>query len=238
MAETDKVVNVTVESVADVQGRNGPQIQLELEVPWSKWPSKFWVNTGVFARPKVGEQHQVRFTRGALKEDADPDMDWNYRWYIGEWDTGESVSPPAPAPTPMPSPAVPGGGGKTRQADPTRRSIERQVAFKGAIDLAAGQIIDIQDVVYWTEIFARCIEDNYEEAATPAAPVAPDAPDVLDSPAAEPKEEPLDTPVCQEHAVAFEWRTSTTGNSRWCHQKTGGGYCIYDGPAAVEEWTL
>jgi hypothetical protein len=87
-------------------------------------------------------------------------------------------------------------------------------------------------VVYWTEIFARCIEDSYEEAATPAAPVAPVAPDV---PAAAPKEEEsFDTPFCQEHAIAFEWRTSTTGNSRWCHQKTGGGYCIYDGPVTAE----
>ena len=34
------------------------------------------------------------------------------------------------------------------------------------------------------------------------------------------------TPFCEAHSVEFELKTSTSGQSRWCHQLSDGGWCV------------
>lgn len=149
-----QVETVKVSSAAAVEGLYGPQWQLEAQYPWSKFPTRAWIDRRGDTPPPPGE-YPCLLEQGALRaaQDGTPktgEFQWDYNWRIIEFDTkrapilpnGANTSPvpdvspqspePAPAkqrPTPQPSFAD--------QADERRASIEHQVALKAAIDFLA-----------------------------------------------------------------------------------------------------
>ena len=84
---------VTVDKVIpNVPGNNGPQKELHLQVPWSQYPVKFWIDENLPINPQNNEQCWVTFNRGALRQGKDPNYDYNYRWFIAKWGVEEPAS--------------------------------------------------------------------------------------------------------------------------------------------------
>ena len=163
----EKTVFATVEKVADVDGRDGPQREVTMEVPWSDYPVRFWLDRDTPPFPKAGDHCWVKFNRGRIKDGGDPERDWSYRWYIADYNVeappeGESetsIGSSVPANSgPSSSPKTITARGPGAGSQPTReRSIERQVAFKVVGDLILNGIIKPYEAHFWTEYFARCI---------------------------------------------------------------------------------
>ena len=160
--------------VPNVAGRDGPQWELHLLTPWTKYPQQMWVTENMFPEPTVGQQYLVTFSRGRLKppgpdgQAKDPSLDWNYRWFIAAWDVKEEerivyIPPPDANHTPSD-----GANGATPRPDPTRVSIERQVALKAAVELAIAQQIMPESIGAWTEYMAQCIAGVTFAADIPA----------------------------------------------------------------------
>lgn len=223
-----KVAFVTVKSMQGVPGNYGLQWESELVVPWSGYPVKFWADQASFpdmgtAEPK--STHYVEFQRGRLKpsqdgEEKDPAVDYNYRWNITGWD----VEAPAKAST------FSSGGSRT---DETRISIERQVAFKGAIDLAVGQIIDVNTIIEWTNLFYDCIS-GVNMLLTPEEPAQLVVPPGQ-SAAVEVEDPSEDNPFCQAHKVSYNHvQSPRTGVWGYMHLKADKTPCIWDGPQEPE----
>ena len=170
--------------VPNVAGRDGPQWELHLRTPWTQFPQQMWVTENMFPEPTVGQQYLVTFSRGRLKppgpdgQAKDPSLDWNYRWFIAAWDVSEedrvvytphdtnhglSTNHGLNFPT-----SSDGANGATPRPDPTRVSIERQVALKAAVELAVAQQIMPESIGAWTEYMAQCIAGVTFAADTPA----------------------------------------------------------------------
>ena len=230
-----------VEPIEAVPGKYGPQCKFKASVPWTQYPPTFYVNQNLMPKADSPENreallntdHWASFKRGSLMKNEDgstkdAELDWNYRWDVIGWDV--------PAETATSGGSSGGGGGSDRN-----RSIERQVAFKGAIDLVLGQAIELADVTYYTDIFAQAIADDYITSAELGADPEPAAPGHLVETAKaygaveipEDGTPPAPAP-CETHGTAFEYKKGRTGVSKWTHQKDDGGWCIFDGevPAA------
>ena len=171
--------------VPNVAGRDGPQWEIHLRTPWSKYAEKCWVPENMFPEPPVvGKQYLITFNRGKLKSPGsdglarDPGLDWNYRWFIAAWDVNEedrvvytphdtnhglSTNHGLNFPT-----SNDGANGATPRPDPTRVSIERQVALKAAVELAVAQQIMPESIGAWTEYMAQCIAGVTFAADIPA----------------------------------------------------------------------
>ena len=156
----------TVTEVSAVEGRNGPQWKVTMDVSWSQYPAFFWLDQAVVDMPNPNEQHKCTFGRGALKDGKDAAYDYNYKWYINAWDVDESVPVDGPSYNP-PAPYVGAGGEHAHtngtQPPPDMRavSIERQVAFKGAIELVTSRFIEPGEVGKWTDYFYSCIAGTH-----------------------------------------------------------------------------
>ena len=235
-----------VEPIEAVPGKYGPQYKFKASVPWTQYPPTFYVNQNLMPKADTPESrealvntdHWASFKRGSLMKNEDgttkdPELDWNYRWDVIGWDV------PAEATTGGTSGTSGTGGGSSDR----NRSIERQVAFKGAIDLVLGQAIELADVTYYTDIFAGAIADDYVTSAELVADPEPAAPGHLVETAKAYgavviEETPASPPPCATHGGAvFEYKTGRTGVSKWTHQKDDGGWCIFDGeiPAPAED---
>ena len=160
----------TVKEVSAVEGRNGPQWKVQMELSWSQYPVAFWLDQAVVDMPKADEQHKCTFGRGALmppgKNGApkDPAYDYNYKWYINSWDVDADVPVDVPSYTPAAhtnnTPHTPADLAAPG-LDPTRMSIERQVAFKGVIELVTSRLIEPREVGQWTDYFYSCIAGTH-----------------------------------------------------------------------------
>jgi hypothetical protein len=160
--------------VPNVAGRDGPQWELHLLTPWTKYPQQFWVAEGMFSEPNVGQQYLVTFTKGRLKAPGpdgqvkDPSLDWNYRWFIAAWDVSDeervTYTPPDGAGY---TPSADTNGSAPR-VDHTRVSIERQVALKAAVELAVAQQIMPESIGAWVEYMASCIAGDMFAADIPS----------------------------------------------------------------------
>ena len=232
-----------VEPIEAVPGKYGPQFKFKASVPWTQWPATFYVSQNLMPQADtpasrealLNTGHWASFKRGSLMKNEDgttkdPELEWSYRWDVIGWDV------PAEAATSGGGSSRGGGGGGSDR----NRSIERQVAFKGAIDLVLGQVIELADVTYYTDIFAGAIADDYLTSAELGADPEPAAPGHLVETARAYgavviEETPASPPPCATHGGAvFEYKTGRTGASKWTHQKSDGGWCIFDGemPAA------
>ena len=228
------------EPIEPVSGNYGPQFKFKASVPWTQYPPTFYVNQNLMPQADTAEKrealintdHWAQFKKGQLLKnqdgsEKDPELDWSYRWAIVAW--------AVKAPDNVGGAGGAGGGGSLK--DRERRSIERQVAFKGAIDLAVGQLIDVSEISNFVDIFHGAIADDYITADELAAGRAPEE----DSPLVKVAEslgavkiDETEAPAtialeCDEHHVPFEYKTSKSGVSKWTHQKSDGGWCVYDG---------
>lgn len=80
---------------------------------------------------EVSQPYRVLLIRGNARKDI-PVADWDYYWNWGGL-VAASPLPPTP-PQPLPVPPPPAWEAPSPPLDPTRRSIERQVALKAAIE--------------------------------------------------------------------------------------------------------
>ena len=234
-----------VEPIEAVAGKYGPQFKFKASVPWTQYPPTFYVNQNLMPEADTAEKretllntdHWAQFKKGQLLKnqdgtEKDSELEWSYRWDIVAWDVKE------------PEQSAGGGGGGGSLKDRERRSIERQVAFKGAVELAAAQLIDVSEISNFVDIFAGAIADDYitsDELAAGRSPghildtLEEDSPLVkvaesLGAVKIDETEAPAEiTLECQEHKVPFEYKTSKSGVSKWTHEKADGGWCVYDG---------
>jgi hypothetical protein len=122
-----QVETVKVSSAAAVEGLYGPQWQLEAQYPWSKFPTRAWIDRRGDTPPPPGE-YPCLLEQGALRaaQDGTPktgEFQWDYNWRIIEFDTkrapilpnGANTSPvPDVSPqSPEPAPAKPGAADGT-----------------------------------------------------------------------------------------------------------------------------
>jgi len=169
----------TVKEVAPVDGRDGPQWKILMDVSWSQFPIPFWLDQAVVDMPEAESQekghsgkYKCTFGRGALKDGKDAAQDYSYKWYINAWDVDADVPVDMPSYTPAAhtnnTPHTPANTAAPG-IDPTRMSIERQVAFKGAIQLVTSQLIEPGAVGVWTDYFYSCIAGTHVVGDLPAA---------------------------------------------------------------------
>ncbi len=125
----NRMIDLEVLSVAEADGRDGPQWKLEVKWPWSKFPGQSWVNQSDFAKIERGK-YRASISKGHLLPDKDPEKDWSYRWYIESLTPLDQMSPSSsngPPPTAMRPPS-----------DSRSASIERQSCLKAAVDVYVG----------------------------------------------------------------------------------------------------
>lgn len=122
MSET-KSVDIEILSVADDDGRNGPQWKLDVKLPWSKYPSKIWVDKDQFPDVIRGKYNAI-MARGALRDGKDPEKDWSYNWFINELNPESAPSVPITQPD--------------NTVDSRGSSIERQCCLKAAVEVLSG----------------------------------------------------------------------------------------------------
>jgi hypothetical protein len=137
------VADINVQSCAPAAGRQGQsQWMLTTDVPWSRYPERFWIDAVQGALPVSPGQHHCVFTVGRLKPNSLGDAPFHYRFTLNSIDFVGSGYPdimtvqfaPAGAPPPPTSgtPLQPGGlpsGGPSRE-----QSIIRQSSMKAVMD--------------------------------------------------------------------------------------------------------
>ena len=122
-----------VRSCADVPGNKGPQWLIELDVDFSQYPVKIWLEQSDYPDPiQPGLYPRCVFERDRLKKGKDPSEDYNWLWklvsldaappedaWVGEPSTIDGSAPPPddfstfephgadmpPGPQPAPAPA-------------------------------------------------------------------------------------------------------------------------------------
>ena len=136
-------VAIEVKSAAPVQGKYGPQWQVECTLPWSKFPGKLWFDRKPSDKLITPGPYRCILEKGALiKPEYDGKMEWMFNWRGIEFDAPEvfgndgQVAPDVTHPAdPKSPPSVP----KYEDQETVRRaSIEKQVALKAAVEYAVG----------------------------------------------------------------------------------------------------
>ena len=157
----EKTIDLTIDSFAAVQGRDGPQWKLTCSVPWSKpeYKSSFYIDREEGAAPPEPGLYRCLLRRSAAPYtnrntgvQGDGSVEWHYNWYMNEFalDPETHAVRDSPSPTPAqahdenakrqavtPHPLPPG---TPPPLDVTRNSIERQVVFKAAVDIVVAAI--------------------------------------------------------------------------------------------------
>ena len=150
-------IPAVVKSCAAVDGRNGPQWLIEVDVDFSQFPIKIYLEQSDYPEPiQPGLYPRCEFRRLRLiSPDRDASIDYNWRWRLASFDAetpetpetpedawvgepstidGSAAPAPAPAPTPAPTPqpsTAPSGEMTNRDDHPAKRaSIEGQAADK------------------------------------------------------------------------------------------------------------
>ena len=182
---TEISTTVTIEKVATVPGRDGPQWELQVKWPWStRIPDKLWLDKKSFPTEPMAGTWPVQVEKRGVKRKADgSDYDGSQGWMynyrlISFGGPGAGVAPPAspPARAEEPEPQYPAPPAAWR--DPKGASIERQVALKAAVDLAgfkiaAGKDIGAREVMQVASLFDRWLGRNFDLEAPQDASTAP-----------------------------------------------------------------
>lgn len=179
---------ITLKEKAESSGQNGPDYKLTIDggIFGSQHPQVIWgcsLTDG--QHMTVGQSYAVLLQRGQLatKRDGtayDGQKPWMWRWRWGGFSGAgaqsplQSAPPPprpaAPRPQPQERPLVPGGPIEV-QVDPTRWSIERQVALKSAVEFAIARLAQAEKmetfhVLRMADYFFGWLQDrplNYSE---------------------------------------------------------------------------
>ena len=153
-------IPAVVKSCAAVDGRNGPQWLIEVDVDFSQFPLKIYLEQSDYPDPiQPGLYPRCEFRRLRLiSPDRDASIDYNWRWrlasfdaeapeipeapedaWVGDPSTIDGSAPPRPAPAPLPAPQpspAPAGEMTQRDDHPLKRaSIEGQAADKIRADV-------------------------------------------------------------------------------------------------------
>ena len=159
----EKIVDVEVGAVVADTGNRGPQWKLVgARIPaLSQYQKDYWIDSEGVEQPAPGT-YRCRIGRGKLLNNRDGTPkdgthDYDYRWYINAFgldpnvavtrdvptqtlalDMSETAKRQAVTPHPLPP-------GTPPPLDVTRNSIERQVVFKAAVDIAVALLPMAQD---------------------------------------------------------------------------------------------
>lgn len=128
-------VEVEVQTCAPVEGLYGAQWELKVQYPFSKFPTTTWVERDDVPEPVEPGTYRCLIHRDGLKEGKDGSADFHYNWRILEL----GLTRPVENDTPKDKPA-PKSDNKPRPALTTDERIQRQVAFKGAVEIAVALI--------------------------------------------------------------------------------------------------
>ena len=218
-AVTEIATTATIVKTSEVDGRDGPQWELELRWPWTnpQYVDKVWLSKKDYqAAPARGAQNVIAIKTGNKKKrdgtyyDGSQPWQCNYR-ILSFGGPGVQTSTPPAANATAATTARPGAN----YSDPRQASIERQVAFKAAVDLLIANVIQlspdqhVDDALYWwTDRFVGILA-NRPELDTPfGGPVGDEA------------------PYCARHRVSYAWVVNErTGQAAWAHLD-GTHWCI------------
>ena len=126
-------VQIEVRTCAPVDGNQGPQWQVEFVVPSiSKFPQKSWFDRTGTGQGIAPGTYNATIERGKLKDGKDPNTDFN--WYWNLISTHGNATAQA---EPYRSATTADGQKAPRTTD---QRIQRQVAFKGAVDVVCKTI--------------------------------------------------------------------------------------------------
>ena len=127
-----KPISMTVESVAEVEGRKGPQWELKVKFPWSlKYAETVWLDKADFLEKPEVRSYSVMVKQGALTKDShDGGQEWMFKHYIVDFVDAAAQTAPNPNDTTPPANAP----ASTDQRDV---GIRRSVALKAAVELAS-----------------------------------------------------------------------------------------------------
>ena len=231
--------SVTIQKVAAAEGREGPQWELHVRWPWTpqaaKFPERCWIDKALAPMLEPGLYHVTAADKGVKpagegKEPLDGTQPWMHRWQIvafGEKAAAqEGAGPSADAPPQEPEDEMPEPSGR-RHRDPTRDSIERQVALKAAVEMAGyndaqkscydyGIVIEMADAFYnWLQGRAAP-RDTLQEQLDDMYPMnkAPDtrwvAPESTPKPRG-PSAVILERPRFETKGAVMTWASKTHG---------------------------
>ena len=83
MTGTQAVADINVQSCAPATGRQGQsQWQLTADVPWSRYPERFWVDAAAGAPPITPGAHHCAFSIGDQKVNTTGQAPFHYRFRI------------------------------------------------------------------------------------------------------------------------------------------------------------
>ena len=140
--------NIEIKAAAPVEGNYGPQWQMEVVVPWSKYPFKGWIDRADGEAPPNGA-YSALLECGKLKQNKNGSADWDWNWKVLDLFANEAEEPqdaevdvPATQPDPQmrefpkkeaPAPVAPAPTYESQEAV-RNASIQRQTALKAAVD--------------------------------------------------------------------------------------------------------
>lgn len=91
-----RTVTLEIRSVSEAGGRNGPQWQLEFDVPWSDYPMRGWLDQSEHpTQPSLGPTRGL-LQRGRLLDGKSGDSgapEYNWRWRLLEINVGDVKRP-------------------------------------------------------------------------------------------------------------------------------------------------
>lgn len=136
--------DVTIEKVSEVLGHEGAQWELAVRWPWTpanaRYADRCWIDKGKAPDVRAGH-YMVDIVSLGIKAAAegkgsfDGSQRWMHRWKIIRFVDTVAPQPVVAAPLYKP-PGEPSIAPEVRYFDDRQQSIERQTAFKGAIELA------------------------------------------------------------------------------------------------------
>lgn len=149
-------VTVELHSAAPVVGKYGPQWEISLTYPWSKFPSKAWLERDFNGSPIMPGPYECLVERGKLKQGKFGDADWDWNWSVVLFDAptpfvdaqpsggSQGTQPPPKPPQGAPAPAQGSYDNVINAREAAKQdSIHRQVALKAAVEYLAAHDDDI-----------------------------------------------------------------------------------------------
>jgi len=140
---TQVVADITVESCAPASGRQGnAQWQITADVPWSKYPERFWIDAVAGSIPIAQGVHHCAFSVGTQKPNTTGQVAFHYRFRLEHVDYVGGAYPDVMSLTfgsSTSSPAQPGNApGSAPGSAPVRNDREiaiiRQSCMKAVMD--------------------------------------------------------------------------------------------------------
>ena len=204
---TQVVSDITVQSCAPATGRQGnAQWQISADVPWSKFPERFWVDAVAGSAPVAPGVHHCAFSVGAQKPNTTGQVAFHYRFRLDVIDyvggaypdvmalSFGSLNAPASVDTGAPV-GAPMHHTSDRELSIIRQSsikavIEARIAaYNNATNLALNGLIQIEELSNQAEVMVHDIVGGMDLWVQQVVAI------VLDPPMPPPEVPPIPAPV-------------------------------------------